>query len=207
MREGRIGRLVSVRAAMGEYIPDVMPNYRSMYIFEEGGVYELMHDIDLVLWFAGQNPARVMALDGRFSEVGLRSPDLSEILIEFQDRCAASVHLDFFQRARRRQIELLGTDGTLIVEFGQWDRCTLSVYDAGSRSWEHQELRTDRDDMFRAEDGEFLEAIDSGGPSPLDIREARRAIEIVVAARESAETGVSVSLGGASDSGATHSLP
>ena len=43
--------------------------------------------------------------------------------MDFEDRCVASVHLDFFQRPRRRQMELIGTEGVVTVEFARWDRC------------------------------------------------------------------------------------
>lgn len=192
--EGRIGRLVSVRASVGEYIPEVMPKYRSMYIAEYSGAYELMHDIDLALWFAGRRPARVFGVEGSLSDVGMRSPDLVEILIEFEDRCVASVHLDFFQRARRRQTELLGTEGTVIVEFAKWDECHLSLYEAGSRKWYHRKLPTERDDMFRDEDRAFLEAAASGSAVPIDVHEGRLAVEVTVAAQRSARSGTAVEL-------------
>jgi predicted dehydrogenase len=194
LTEGRIGRLVAVRASMGEYIPEVMPNYRSMYIAEYSGAYELVHDLDLALWYATQRPVRVFGIDGIVSDVGIRSPDLVEILIEFKDRCVASVHLDFFQRARRRQTELLGTEGTIIVEFGRWDECNLSLYQSSSGEWFHEKLHTDRDDMFRDEDRAFLEAVVNRLPTPLGLDEGRLAVEVTVAAQRSARSGKAVTL-------------
>ncbi|MDI6829017.1 MAG: Gfo/Idh/MocA family oxidoreductase [Armatimonadota bacterium] len=190
--EGRIGRLISIRALVGEYIPDVMPNYKNMYISQYNGVYELMHDIDLAIWYAGQRPSRVFGIDGNFSDVEMKSPDMAEILIEFEDRCVASVHLDFFERARHRQTELLGTEGTIFVEFARWDKCVLSLYEAKKGEWHIEELNTDRDDMFRAEDKTFLDAVINRSSVPVDISEGRKAIEVILAAQESARTGASV---------------
>lgn len=195
LTEGRIGRLVAVRASMGEYIPEVMPNYRNMYIAEYSGAYELVHDLDLALWYVAQRPVRVFGVDGIVSDVGIRSPDLVEILIEFEDRCVASVHLDFFQRARRRQTELLGTEGTTIVEFGRWDECNLSLYQPSSGEWLHEKLQTDRDDMFRDEDRAFLEAVVKRSPVLPGLDEGRLAVEVTVAAQRSARTGKAVTLG------------
>lgn len=190
--EGRIGRILSVRCVMGEYIPEVMPDYRDSYIFHYSGAYELMHDIDLALWFANQKPVRVFGVDGTFGDSGMKSPDLVEMIIEFEDRCAASVHLDFFQRARHRQTELYGTKGTIYVEFARWDRCTVSVYDAETREWTHNEIVTDRDDMFRAEDAAFLNAVATRTLAPIDINAGRLAIEVMMAAQESSRTGHAV---------------
>jgi len=191
---GRIGRLAAVRASMGEYIPDVMPNYRHMYIVQYSGAYELIHDVDLALWYAGRRPLKVFGLEGTLGDTEMESPDFVEILMEFPERCAASVHLDFFQRARRRQTELLGTEGTIIVEFARWDECGLSIYEAGSREWKHERFATDRDDMFRDEDRAFLEAVASGTPVPIDIEEGRLPVEVTAAAQESARTGRAIEL-------------
>ena len=192
--EGRIGRLISVRASVGEDIPDVMPNNRSMYISKYNGAYELMHDIDLAVWYAAQRPFGVFGIDGRFSDVGMESPDLVEMLIRFENRCVANVHLDFFQRVRRRQIELLGAEGTIIVEFASWDRCRLSVYESRTGEWRHEEMPTDRDDMFRAEDLAFLESAADGLPVPVTIADGLLAVQVMNAAQESASTGMAVEL-------------
>lgn len=192
--EGRIGRLVSTRVVFGEYIPDVMPNYRNMYISQYSGCYELMHDIDLALWFAGRSPSRAYGVDGSYSDVGMASPDLAVMIIEFPDRCVATVQLDFFERVRHRQTELLGTEGTIIVEFARWDRCTCSLYEAKTGEWHHEELATDRDDMFREEDRIFLQAVVERSPVPVDIAEGRKAIEVIAAVQESARTGRAVNI-------------
>lgn len=190
--EGRVGRLLSVRCMFGEYIPEVMPDYRDRYVFHYSGAYELMHDIDLALWFAGQKPVRVFGVDGTFGDSGMQSPDLAEMILEFEDRCVANVHLDFFQRARHRQTEMYGTEGTIRVEFARWDRCTVSVYDAATREWTHDEIATDRDDMFRAEDTAFLQAVADRTPVPVDIDAGRLAVQVMLAAQESSRTGRAV---------------
>jgi predicted dehydrogenase len=180
---GRIGRLVSVRALMGEHLPDVRPDYRDLFSAKHGGAFDLMHDIDLAIWYAGQPVRQVYSLNGTCSDIGIEAPDVAEILMGFQDRCLASVHLDFFQRPRRRQIELIGTDGVVLVEFARWDRCTVRVYEAARGTWEQEELDTDRDDMFRAEDREFLQAVAEDKPIACTVEEARRSVEVVLAAQ------------------------
>ena len=180
---GRIGRLVSVRALMGESLPDVRPDYRNLFSAKEGGAFDLMHDIDLAIWYAGQRVRNVHCVCGRYSDIGIEAPDVVEILMAFEDRCVATVHLDFFQRPRRRQIELIGVSGVIVVEFAKWDLATVSVYGAARGHWEVEELRTDRDDMFRAEDREFLEAVAGDQPIRCTIEEGRKSLETVLAAQ------------------------
>jgi predicted dehydrogenase len=71
----------------------------------------------------------------------------------------------------------------MVVEFARWDRCCVSVYEAAKAVWESEELTTDRDDMFRAEDREFLEAVAQDRPVVCTIAEARRSLEVVLAAQ------------------------
>ena len=80
-------------------------------------------------------------------------------------------------------MELICTDGVAIVEFARWELCTVSLYDAARDAWESEELMTDRDDMFRAEDREFLEAVANDSPVACTIAEARKSVDAITAAR------------------------
>jgi predicted dehydrogenase len=179
---GRVGRLVSIRALMGEHLPEVRPDYRNLFTSRYSGAFDLMHDIDLAIWYAGGRVSKVLSLTGNVSDIGIDAPDLVEMLLQFEHSCVASVHLDLFQKPRRRVTELICTEGVIIVEFAKWDHCTVSLYDALRNTWEHEELDTDRDDMFRAEDREFLEAVAGDKPIRCTIAEGRKSLETVVAA-------------------------
>ncbi|MBC8253962.1 MAG: hypothetical protein H8E35_08030, partial [Ardenticatenia bacterium] len=187
---GRVGRLVSVRALMGEHLPEARPDYAELVAAGFYSAFDLTHDLDLTIWYANQ-PIRsfhvVCGPYALYSDLGTSLPDIAEILLEFEDRCVASVHLDFFQRPRRRQMELIGTDGVIIVEFARWDGCTLSVYDTITGGWEHEEIITDRDDMFRAEDREFLKAIAEDRPILCTIEEGLKSLRVVAAAQQQEE--------------------
>jgi predicted dehydrogenase len=180
---GRMGRLVSVRALMGEHLPDVRPDYGDLFSSQYLGAFDLSHEIDLAIWYAGGPIRQVHALSGNYSDIGIRAPDVVELLIDFENHCLASVHLDFCQRPRRRQTELIGTEGVIIVEFARWEHCTVSVYEAARGTWEYEELVTERDDMFRAEDREFLGAVAGDKPIRNDIAEARKSVEVIAMAR------------------------
>ena len=178
---GAIGRLASIRALVGEHLPEVRPDYRGLFSAQQGGAFDLMHEIDLAIWYASRPVSEVHSLSGNYSDIGIAAPDLAEILIDFDTGCLASIHLDFFQRPRRRQIELIGTAGVILVEFAQWDHCTVSTYEVAKGTWQHDRLVTERDNMFRAEDREFLIAIAEEKPIRCTIAEARRSVEVVMA--------------------------
>ena len=118
---GRIGRLVSIRALMGEHLPDVRPDYRTMYLAKYNGAFELMHDLDLALWYAGRPVKRLHCVYGTYSDIGIQSPDVVECLLDFADRCVgqrASRFLpepappadgvDRHERRRHRRVRPLG---------------------------------------------------------------------------------------------------
>lgn len=183
--EGRIGRLISIRSRMGEHLPTVRPDYKTLFTTQYSGAFDLTHEVDLACWFAQGLPVvNVASLYGKFSDVEMRAPDLVELLVQFGDSCLASVHLDFFSQPRSRVTELAGTEGTISVEFSSWDLCTIRVCTAGESVWKTQTLETDRDDMFRSEDAEFLAAIAGAGCVGVDLTEACRSLEILRAAHE-----------------------
>ena len=184
LEEGRIGRLVSIRALMGENLPEVRPDYRDLYTVKYTGAFDLMHDIDLAIWFADRSVTAVKGFCGVLSDLEFQAPDTAEILIGFGKSCIASVHLDFFQRPRRRQIELIGTEGVIIVEFARWERCTVSTYSVSVGHWGHEEMATDRDDMFRAEDMEFLEAVAGNKRIINTVSEAKKSVQVVDVAQK-----------------------
>lgn len=185
LESGKFGRLVSIRCLLGEYFPAARPDYRSMYMSQYGGAYELIHGVDLAVWFAASPAQKVRCVAGTYSEIGIAAPDLAEITVSFANRCLASIHLDLFSVARRFQTELICTEGIILVDFSRWDQCRLSVYTRGE--WAQEEIATDRDDMFRAEDGAFLAAVVSGATVECGIAEARQAGEILERAQLDAQ--------------------
>jgi predicted dehydrogenase len=179
LESGTIGRLVSIRALMGEHFPEVQPNYKNMYYSEYFGAFELVHDLDLALWYAGQSIKEVSCVYGTFSDIDIQSPDTVEFLIQFEDRLTASVHLDFFQRPRRRVMELIATHGVITVDFASWEEAVLSFYTADSRKWMTKTIPTRRDDMFRDENACFLNAVLDGSDISCTMREALKTVKII----------------------------
>lgn len=176
---GYIGRLVNIRAFMGEPFAEIQPNYMNMYYSKYSGAFELVHDLDLALWFSGQKVTETFGVYGPFSDMGMSSPDSVELLLRMEDRMGINVHLDFYQHPRRRQIELMGVKGTVIVEFSTWDEATLSCYNTDTRSWERTTYATRRNDMFRDEDAEFLDALLGKCQIRCTIEEALRSLNVI----------------------------
>jgi predicted dehydrogenase len=181
---GKIGRIVSIRSLVGEHFPSVHPGYKNMYYAKYSGAFELMHDLDLALWFAGQPVKNVYSVYGSFSDIDIEAPDTVEFLLQFEDRCTATVHLDFYQKPRRRNMELICTEGVLIIDFSSWDEYKISVFSSDKNIWEHETGKTARDDMFIDEDREFLECIVEDRPVSCNIGEGCRSLRVIEAAQK-----------------------
>ena len=179
LKDGTVGRLVNVRAFMGEPFAEIQPNYMNMYYSKYSGAFELVHDLDLAIWFAEQDIDEVYSVYGSFSDMGMESPDSIEFLLKFRDRLAANVHLDFYQHPRRRQIELMGVKGTITVEFASWDKAVLSWYNTDTRRWQIEEFITARNDMFRDEDEDFLLAVIGKRELTCTVDEALKSLRVI----------------------------
>lgn len=176
LKSGRVGRLVSVRAMVGEDFPSIHPEYKDMYLCKYSGVFELVHDVDLAIWFADLPVESVQSVYGSFSDYEFEAPDTVEMLMKFDGNCVASVHLDFFQNPRRRTMELICTKGIITIEFGSWDKASIKVYEKDSAKWEETEMETRRNDMFIDEDSEFLLRALDNKPMICDIDEASKSL-------------------------------
>jgi len=191
---GAIGRLISARAIMGVYLPGCRPgaDYRNLYISQPVGggvVLDYLHEIDLVQWIVGAPACRVCALTGKLSDLEMQANDTAAILMGFGHRVIGEVHLDVFQRAKRRQSEFLGTDGTLIIDLADWSQCTIQIYRAEIGQWRTEQFSMGRDDLFRAEDREFLACVATRQKPALDGREGKKSLQTALAAMASSEQG------------------
>ncbi len=111
-------KVFAVRAICSTYLPDWRPNvdYRTIYSAHRdmgGGVsIDLIHEWDYLCWLFGM-PENVRSAVGKYSELELDSDDLALYIGEYKDKLV-SLHLDYFGRCERREIELYTKDETVI---------------------------------------------------------------------------------------------
>jgi predicted dehydrogenase len=189
---GRIGRPVSVRVEVGQHLPDWRPeaNYRHGVSAQRnlgGGVLlELSHELDYVRWLMGEVKA-VQAQIDHLSDLEIDVEDIAEIGLRFADGTIGSVHLDMIQRPPMRMCRIVGTESVL-----EWDgiaNCSR-VYNVKSGGWQQLAADTqDRNAMYVDEIRHLVTCI-QGETTPIVTGEdGRRILEIIAAARESADNG------------------
>ena len=179
LEEGRIGRLLGIRAYLGEHLPSVRPDYQNLDTIHGIGVFDLIHEIDMAVWVAGSSSTTVKSMATNTGALGIAAPDYAEILVGFGSGCVASIHLNWVQQPRTRELHLIGSEGTVRVEFADWNQTVIGMWTQETRRWAYEVIPTHRDDMFREEDATFLRAVAEGTPVPLGLEEARKSMAIL----------------------------
>lgn len=188
--EGAIGRVVAARVEVGQYLPDwhLWEDYRSGYSArrELGGgiILDAIHELDYIRWMLGEIET-VACFAGKLSRLEIDTEDTAAILLRFRSGAIGEVHLDYVQRAYSRTCQLIGEEGTV-----RWDYTSGEVrwYRASHGQWEvfANPAGWDPNEMYVEELRHFLRCLDGAEQPALDVVEARRVLEIALAAKASA---------------------
>ncbi len=113
-------QVISTRAICSSYLPDWRPNtdYRKLYSStkESGGVkLDLIHEFDYLYALFGF-PEKHTLLEGKFSDLELDSVDVVNYLATYPNMFLA-LHLDYFGRKTRREIEIYTNNETYLCDF------------------------------------------------------------------------------------------
>jgi predicted dehydrogenase len=194
-----IGKVVSARAAVGEYLPDWHPweDYRHGYSARRdlggGAVLTFSHELDTVCWLLGA-PARVMGMAAHASSLEIDTDDVAELVLQFADGPLASVHVDFARRPPRRTLELVGENGVLRWEY---EEGRVLHYAPATRQWrvEEGDRRFERNQMYLAELHHFVDCVRGEIARPLiDGEQGAAVLAIALAGLRSATTGRAINL-------------
>ena len=196
MLANRIGRVLALRAEVGQYLPDWRPevDYRRTGSAERclggGAVLELSHELDYVSWLLGQ-VQWVSAHLFRLSDLEIDVEDTAELTLQFAGGAIASLHLDMVQRAATRTCRLIGTGGTLTWDGLAGDACLFSEKAGG---WTTLCSGRSGQDSYVEEMRHFIDCVTHGRQALVDGADGRRVLEIVAAVRRSAMLGSIVHL-------------
>ena len=142
-------------------------------------MFDLSHEIDLSFWFSEGNEKESHIISSVVSELGFKAPDIAEISMLTDNGKIVGIHLDYFSQPRMRRTEITGSLGTVIIDFPDWDKYTLSSFNSNDREWKHITFSSERDDMFLAEDKAFLEAVLTDGEPQISVEEAEKSLRII----------------------------
>lgn len=190
--EKRIGKVVSARVQMGQYLPDWHPweDYRTMYSAHQslggGIILDAIHELDYISWLLG-NVAQVFSFSDKLSDLDIDTEDVAEILLRFKTGAIAEVHLDYVQRYPSRSCEIIGDEGSIILDI---NKGTVKVYTAEKMEWESFEPNEyDMNQMYIDEMVHFINCIEGNEEPLIDITDGLNVLKIALAAKESAKDG------------------
>lgn len=202
LRARGVGRVLSVRAEVGQYLPSWRPasDYRrsvSARASLGGGVLlELSHELDYLQWLFGA-VQWVSATSLRQSDLDIDVEDTVHVTLGFEKSgssapVVAQLNMDFVRHDTVRSCTVIGELGTL-----RWNAVTGVVerFDPGAREWVLMfSCATDRDEGYRSEWEAFLRAIEEGAPVAVTGEDAHQVLRVIEAARESASSHQTVRL-------------
>jgi predicted dehydrogenase len=192
-RSGAIGRVLSIRAEYGQHLAAWRPtrDYRETYTAQaaQGGgiLLDASHEIDYVRWIAG-DPHSVYAWVGQLSDLEMDAEDTAAVILRLEGGRLAELHLDCIRRGYARGCTVIGSEATV-----QWDAATgLRITRADGTTFDER-LVPDPNEPYAAELSSFLRA--RGAEAPMaSLADARRVLDVVVAARRSSASGREIAL-------------
>jgi len=137
VKSGRIGRLLSIRAEVGRYLPDWHPgeDYKRSYAARAelggGALLTLSHELDFVRWVAGEIED-VQGVAAHVSSLELDVDDLADLTCRLAGGAIASIHMDFIDRVSNRRSRWVGELGTIVWD---WDE-PARLLPSGETIWE-----------------------------------------------------------------------
>jgi len=191
IKQKKIGRIISVQAENGSYLPDWHPSedYKKGYAGKKqlggGIILTQIHDVDYLYWIFG-NVQEVFSITGKFSELKIDVEDLSSILLRFSNDVIGEIHLDYFQKPPARSCKVVGTHGTVY-----WDshKNNILLYDVNNKKWvEKMKLKNyDMNDMYLDEIEHFIKCVKKSEKSINPIDEGAKILNVAIGIKKSSK--------------------
>lgn len=200
LNEDVIGRVLSVRCEIGQFLPSWRPDvdYRQSISARRelggGALLELSHELDYLRWIFGEIEW-VKANLSRQSSLEIDVEDTAHLILGFapatnSQHLIGTVNLDFVRHDTTRLCTVIGEKGSL-----RWNGLTgvVDLFVEGGKGWrELFHLPHQRDDSYLAEWQHFLSCIDTRTPASIPGEDGMAVLQIVEAARQSSDSGKQV---------------
>lgn len=187
-----IGRVLSVRCEIGQYLPLWRPDtdYRhSVSARKElgGGVLlELSHEIDYLRWIFGEVDW-VTAIISKQSDLEVNVEDSAHLILGFtcsanDDQLIGTLNMDFIRFDTTRCCIAIGEAGSL-----RWDglKGSIESFDVVDQSWRNiYQYQHQRDESYLSEWEHMIYAIENDAPPLVSGEDGLAVLKIIYAARE-----------------------
>ncbi len=202
VQEKTVGRILSVRAEIGEYMPGwhTYEDYRQMYASRQdlggGVILSQIHELDYLYWLFGL-PRRIFALGGHLSSLEIDVEDTADILMEchagWSSHCPSACTRITYNVRPAGSVRSFGDAGKILVDLRALTCGCLRWYRAiRLRSSSYEDFQ--RNQLFLDELKCFLDGL-QGKQTPLvSLRDGAQSLRMALAAKESLATGKVVEL-------------
>lgn len=193
VQSGFIGKVLSVRCEIGQYLPSWRPglDYRhgasALSALGGGALLELSHEIDYLRWIFGE-VAWVKASLSRQSNLEIDVEDTAHLILGFVEdmegrKLIANLNMDLMRHDTTRQCLAIGEHGSL-----RWNGLTgvVELFPADGTAWERVFAHMPhRDESYIAEWQHFLACIRDDVAPLISGQDGLATLNIIEAARRS----------------------
>ncbi|MDP2761558.1 MAG: Gfo/Idh/MocA family oxidoreductase [Sideroxyarcus sp.] len=202
LNENVLGRVLSVRCEIGQYLPSWRPDtdYRQSVSARQelggGALLELSHELDYLRWIFGEVDW-VKATLSRQSSLEIDVEDTTHLILGFVrtadgHQLIGTVNMDFIRHDSTRLCTAIGEHGSL-----RWNGLTgvVEQFEVGAKDWRelfrHQQQR---DDSYLAEWQHFLGCVSEQKIPLITGEDGLKVLQIIDAALQASESGNQVQL-------------
>ena len=192
LEDGALGEVVSARVHWGEYLPCWHPgeDWRASYAARAelggGAVRTLCHPFDYLRWLLGE--VEWVSAEVSHGTLGLDVEDAAHVTLRFTSGALASVSLDYLCWPRDHGLEIVGRRGRILWSDADGAAQLRLVDDHRGTSFASKQDFS-RNCMFLDEMSHFLDCLDGAAKPLCTLEDGIAALEIAVAALESARAG------------------
>jgi predicted dehydrogenase len=157
-----------------------------------GVILDGIHEVDYLSWFFG-DVVSVSCSSAKLSELDIDVEDYAHLNIRHASGVRSEIHLDYLRKYKRRGLEIVGTEGSLIwLSEGKIpEHCSVRLHTIAN-GWEtvFEDSSLDASDIYLELLENFLTTINNGGSNNLLKGEtAYMELAAAVAAHSSAREG------------------
>lgn len=191
-----IGKILSARAEFGQYLPDWRPwqDYRKSYTAKKGLgggiILDGSHELDYMRWLLGEIE-QIFCFAEKISDLKVETEDVAEILLKFKSGAIGEIHLDFVRPDYSRTCELIGEEGIITWNFSEK---FVRIYSSKTKKWDIFNINVDTNDMYINEMMNFINSVHGVEKLLIDGNEGKETLQLALAAKESAKSGVVLKL-------------
>lgn len=197
LKENVIGRVLSVRCEIGQYLPSWRPDadYRQGVSARRelggGALLELSHELDYLRWIFGEVDW-VECVLSKQSSLEIDVEDTAHLILGFVPaddghQLIGTVNMDFVRHDTTRLCMAIGENGSL-----RWNGLTgvVEQFDAGAKDWrERFRHQHQRDESYLAEWTHLLDCIREQKMPLITGEDGLKVLQIIEAARQASESG------------------